>query len=257
MITRPLTDFSFSVSMMRDKFSTILSLGNFVDESFVPTWTKTSECDPGLYFFNIDKISPVLALPFKFTHRVVSSFESTSLIVESSIRSRGSLFWPFISFALRDPRSISFSDCICADITSLEFLSAEISPFNVLFLVDTCFHEATQPINRGGECSYPLWHLTRPATQPPGGIMGWRTVSVKTVLVEPVITNAASHHISCITALMLAGFHAIWCGDIRLSICSYLAGFTPCLGLTSLCMVFVSRRLPFRSKRHFVWGLIC
>ena len=137
MITRPLTDFSFAVSMMRDIFSTIFSMGNFVDESFVPTWIKTSECDPGLYFFNIDRISPVLAPPFEFTHRVVSSFESTSLIVESPIRSRGCLFWPFISFTPRDPRSISFSDCICTDITSLKFLSAEISSFNVLFSVDS------------------------------------------------------------------------------------------------------------------------
>ena len=73
-------------AMISHTYDIILSHGNFVAQSFVPTWITTSACESVCIFFSIDSISHVFVPPREFTVRDLGLVDLMSRIVESPTR---------------------------------------------------------------------------------------------------------------------------------------------------------------------------
>ena len=134
-VTWPDLDIDFAVSIIFVMLVIIFSSGNFVLVSLVPTWMITSVYVLAFTDFIIASMSPVLPPPRGTTYNALSSFETTSLIVESPIRS----IWPSFlvclvaSVAEHFVHLISPNDCTCAD--SVWLLSINLATLEWRFLL--------------------------------------------------------------------------------------------------------------------------
>ena len=124
-------------AMISHTFDIILSHGNFVAQSFVPTWITTSACESVSIFFSIDSISHVFAPPREFTVRDLGLVDLMSRIMESPTRR------VVASFSARSFDSrwlVSLSDFSCA--VNVSFDSVRVWTFccsSVLMLNNLTF----------------------------------------------------------------------------------------------------------------------
>ena len=84
-LTWPVAETRFASSAIARRFEVIFSSGNFVAQSFVPTWTKMSADKSDFILRRACKMSPVLAPPRAMTFRDAGSVHATSRMVESPI----------------------------------------------------------------------------------------------------------------------------------------------------------------------------
>ena len=131
MVTWPVADTLLHSFITSDMFSTILSSGNFVAQSFVPTWTVISENWFWSKRLSILRMSPVLAPPRDSTTSC-GLLLLMSRMVESPIRRAGVLAitdWPgVLAIRVREficvVRALFWSRSLVTDDTRLWFCSA-------------------------------------------------------------------------------------------------------------------------------------